>query len=74
MPATVFTQLDPLEGQPATEGTEVYLLYDDEALYVGAVLSDRSPVSTRLGRRDGFVERQVRGWKKRWDLVADDTT
>lgn len=24
-----------------------------------------------LGRPDGFVERQVRGWKKRWDLVAD---
>ena len=24
-----------------------------------------------LGRPDGFVERQVRGWKRRWDLVAD---
>ncbi len=24
-----------------------------------------------LGRPDGFVERQVRGWKKRWDLVAN---
>lgn len=24
-----------------------------------------------LGRPEGFVERQVRGWKKRWDLVAD---
>ncbi len=24
-----------------------------------------------LGRPDGFVDRQVRGWKKRWDLVAD---
>ncbi len=23
-----------------------------------------------LGRPEGFVERQVRGWKKRWDLVA----
>jgi aminoglycoside phosphotransferase (APT) family kinase protein len=23
-----------------------------------------------LGRPDGFVERQVKGWKKRWDLVA----
>ncbi len=26
-----------------------------------------------LGRPDGFVERQVSGWKKRWDLVADPT-
>jgi aminoglycoside phosphotransferase (APT) family kinase protein len=24
----------------------------------------------RLGRPEGFVERQVVGWKKRWDLVA----
>ena len=24
-----------------------------------------------LGRPAGFVERQVKGWKKRWDLVAD---
>lgn len=24
-----------------------------------------------LGRPEGFVERQVRGWKKRWDRVAD---
>ena len=25
-----------------------------------------------LGRPDGFMARQVGGWKKRWDLVADD--
>ena len=25
-----------------------------------------------LGRPVGFVERQVSGWKKRWDLVADE--
>jgi len=25
-----------------------------------------------LGKPDGFVERQVRGWKKRWDLVSDE--
>ncbi len=55
VPATVFTQLDPLEGDPATESTQVFLLYDDHALYVGAILRDRSPVSTRLGRRDGFL-------------------
>ena len=24
-----------------------------------------------LGRPDGFLDRQVRGWTKRWDLVAD---
>ena len=26
---------------------------------------------TDLGKPEGFVERQVAGWKKRWDLVAD---
>ena len=25
-----------------------------------------------LGRPDGFVPRQLRGWKQRWDLVADE--
>ncbi len=25
-----------------------------------------------LGRPDGFVARQLRGWKQRWDLVADE--
>ncbi|MGW8268087.1 MAG: DUF5916 domain-containing protein, partial [Longimicrobiales bacterium] len=54
-PARVFTQLDPWEGEPATEDTEVYILYDDDALYIGAILTDSRPVSTRLGRRDGFL-------------------
>jgi hypothetical protein len=31
------------------------------------------PDSTDLGRPAGFVERQVSGWKKRWDLVADES-
>jgi hypothetical protein len=55
VPATVFTQLDPLEGEPGSEETRVFLLYDDEALYVGAILYDGSPVSKRLGRRDGWM-------------------
>jgi hypothetical protein len=51
-PVTRFTQIDPDEGEPATERTEVRILYDDEALYVGAVLYDSEPVTTRLARRD----------------------
>jgi aminoglycoside phosphotransferase (APT) family kinase protein len=27
-----------------------------------------------LGRPDGFLERQVRGWRKRWDLAATDAS
>jgi hypothetical protein len=44
-----FTQQDPDEGQPATEHTEIRILYDDRALYVGARLFDRE--ATRIGRR-----------------------
>jgi hypothetical protein len=49
---TRFIQTDPDEGQPGSERTEVRLLYDDEALYVGAMLYDSEPISTRLARRD----------------------
>jgi hypothetical protein len=49
---TEFTQIVPIEGAPATERTEVRFLYDDVALYIGARMYDRSPVTTRLGRRD----------------------
>jgi hypothetical protein len=36
VPAVDFTQRIPLSGQPATERTEVRLLYDSKNLYVGA--------------------------------------
>jgi hypothetical protein len=47
-----FTQVDPLEGRPVSQPTEVRILYDDEALYIGARLHDDGPVTSRLGRRD----------------------
>ena len=39
-PATDFIQNDPLTGEPATERTEVRILYDDENLYVGVYCFD----------------------------------
>ncbi len=56
--ATGFLQRDPEEGQPATEDTEVRILFDDEAIYVGARMWDRSPagIARRLTRRDGDSE------------------
>ena len=54
-PATRFTQRDPFEGEPVSEDTKIWILYDDEALYVGAVMEDEHPVSTRLGRRDAWL-------------------
>ena len=57
-PFTDFTQRDPEEGQPATERTELRLLYDDDALYVGARLLDGEPdrIVKRLSRRDESAE------------------
>ncbi len=39
-PTGDFVQQDPKTGEPATEATEVRLLYDGENLYIGARLSD----------------------------------
>ena len=58
-PITEFTQVDPKEGEPATQRTEVRFLYDDEALYVGARMFEKNgakDVVTRLVRRDGDLE------------------
>ncbi len=57
-PATIFTQRDPDEGQAATERTEIRVLYDNAALYIGARLFDDEPdlISRRLSRRDGDAE------------------
>ena len=45
----------PSDGKPATENSEIRVVYDDHALYVGARLYDRTgKVSRRLSRRDSF--------------------
>jgi hypothetical protein len=53
--ATGLLQREPVEGQAATQRTEVRFLYDDEALYVGARMYDSlgaTGVRSRLVRRD----------------------
>ncbi len=48
-----FTQKFPDEGKPPTERTEVAVLYDDEALYIGVWCHQtRAPVVGQLTRRD----------------------
>jgi len=53
-PFDQFRQTDPNEGQPASERTEVRVLVDEDAVYVGARLFDRDPAGIRahLARRD----------------------
>ena len=58
-PITEFTQIDPEEGKPGTQRTEVRFLYDNEALYVGARMYERNgpkDIVSRLVRRDGDME------------------
>ncbi len=42
-PAASFIQADPLEGQPASEATEVRLAYDADYLYIGVLCRDTIP-------------------------------
>lgn len=52
--ATSFVQGEPIEGAPAQHQTEVRVLYDEQALYVGARMYDDSPdaIGRQLVRRD----------------------
>jgi hypothetical protein len=43
--ATGFRQVEPEEAEPAREGTEVRILYDDDNLYIGARMWDADPAS-----------------------------
>jgi hypothetical protein len=57
VPATNFIQVDPDNGQPATEQTEVRFVYDTEKLYMGVTLFDSEPdklIYYQMGR-DGTL-------------------
>ncbi len=56
-PFSDFVQTLPLEGAPATERTEVWVLFDDENFYIGARCWDSAPESRWVAnemRRDSF--------------------
>ncbi|MFQ5797767.1 MAG: DUF5916 domain-containing protein [Bacteroidota bacterium] len=57
-PAKDFIQQNPNEGEPASEPTEIFVLYDDEALYFGCMMYDSEPrrIVARRTRRDNEVE------------------
>ncbi|MBS2213493.1 carbohydrate binding family 9 domain-containing protein [Carboxylicivirga mesophila] len=54
--ATDFVQLEPYNGQPAMQKTEVYFFYDQTAVYLGAILYDSAPDSiyNYLSERDNI--------------------
>lgn len=49
-----FVQIEPRTGQPASYDTQVKVLFDDKAIYIGAYMLDPSPdsLSVELGSRD----------------------
>ncbi len=65
LPIDGFVQQEPREGEPATEKTEVWVAYDDDAMYVGArlwesdpsrrVMSDMRRDATNLYNNDHFA-------------------
>jgi hypothetical protein len=63
-----FTMSDPNDGEQPTEKTEVWVAYDEKALYIAARLYDSKPelIKCRLGRRDDFVDSD-------WFIFAVDT-
>ncbi|MDZ7768019.1 MAG: hypothetical protein U5K38_02545 [Woeseiaceae bacterium] len=54
-PATGFRQIQPAEGRPASQKTEVYLGYSDIALYIGVIAWDDKPSGIiALGQPSGL--------------------
>ena len=55
-----FRQAEPFEGEAASQATDVRLLYDDTAIYIGVILHDTEPseIVTTDTRRDSSLSEQ----------------
>jgi hypothetical protein len=72
VPATGFIQADPLEGQPATEITEVRIAYDGDYLYIGALCRDTDPSGIVVNEiRKDFAGRDQDTFDVLLDTFAD---
>ena len=72
MSATGFIQADPLEGQPATESTEVKVAFDAEFLYIGVLCRDTDPTSIVVNEiRKDFAGRDQDTFEVLLDTFAD---
>ncbi len=71
-PATDFIQADPLEGQPATEATEVRVAFDADYLYIAAHCRDSDPSGIVVNEiRKDFVGRDQDVFEVLLDTFAD---
>jgi hypothetical protein len=56
IPITDFTQQEPMEGGVPSENTEIRVVYDDHALYIGATLyDDPDGILAFQKQRDGYL-------------------
>jgi hypothetical protein len=57
-PLTDFVQAEPFEGRPASEDTEVRIVYDAQAIYIAVVCHDSDPsqIVTTSTRRDAGLD------------------
>ena len=56
IPITDFTQQEPVEGGTPSERTEIRVVYDEDALYIGAMFyDDPEGILVFQKRRDGFL-------------------
>lgn len=72
VPTGDFVQSEPFEGEPASEATEVRILYDSQAIYVGVTLHDSEPariVTTETGRDASSLEQD--SFKVAFDTFGD---
>ena len=58
VPATGFLQVQPNDGQPSSQKTEVFIGYSDTALYIGVVAHDDDPsgIIVTDSRRDSSLD------------------
>jgi hypothetical protein len=70
--ATDFTQSFPSFGAPASAKTEVHLLYDDDAVYIGAYLyDDPALIRKQITARDGESRQDVDYFSVFFDTYND---
>ena len=71
-PATGFIQSDPLEGEPATEQTEVRVAFDRDYLYIAARCLDSDPAGVIVNEiRKDFVPREQDAFEVLLDTFQD---
>lgn len=71
--ATSFTQSAPRPGEPSCQRTEVSIVYDDDAVYVGAMLYEKQPDSIvrQLSPRDTYEDNNTDAFGVTFDTYFD---